>query len=76
MRWHDAKRERPADGQWCWLISDSIVYGLFIAKADCRALGGWTNDDTYEDFSHAVLYWYPITDPPRLVSSLLTERTE
>lgn len=56
--WHPAA-EPPPDGTWCWVYDGE----LFVAVRDHVAAGGWSNSDTWEDFDHAVRWWWPIERP-------------
>lgn len=51
----------PPAGIWCWIASTSGVLG--IARADPGAVGGWSNEDTWEDFHHEVRAWWPVASP-------------
>lgn len=55
-----SSRLHPPDNTWCW-VSDGL--SVWIAKRNITSCGGWTNDDTWEDFGHEVKYWIPIVRP-------------
>lgn len=71
MEW---TKEIPPDGTWCWVYAGNYVDPLtkeesrpvFLAKRDSVRAGGWTNDDTWEDFDQEVQCWIPLKtpDPP------------
>jgi len=62
MKWQSS--EYPTDGTWCW-VSDGI--DVWIAARYHLAAGGWTNQDTWEDFDGAVVSWLPLETPYPLV---------
>jgi len=64
MEWQTG--ERPADGTWCWVTNGK---GEWIAKSHHAACGGWTNEDTWEDFSSDIIAWIPIPLPPEYKQS-------
>ena len=53
----------PPDGTWCWVQEGKGRW--FPAKRDSAAVGGWTNDDTWEDFFYQVVEWVPIKPPDK-----------
>jgi hypothetical protein len=59
MIWETEKL--PSDGTWCWITCGERA---FIAMRDTQSAGGWTNEDTWEDFNHQVVAWIPIEEPP------------
>lgn len=48
------------DGTWCWVTDGKSIW---IARRDEEACGGWTNDDTWEDFDEVVAYYIPLVEP-------------
>lgn len=52
----------PIDGRWYWVSSDEKEW--WPAKRDTARAGGWTNDDTWEDFDGEVKHWRVILPPP------------
>lgn len=55
--------DAPIEGEWYW-TRGIIIKEWFIAKRDSRSTGGWTNEDTWEDFNHQVIEWRIIPRPP------------
>jgi hypothetical protein len=51
----------PVEGEWHWVTDGADVWPAIASKA--RA-GGWTNEDTWEDFSREVVAWRHIPKPP------------
>lgn len=50
----------PVEGAWYWVrIGDEWS----PAKRSQSAAGGWTNEDTWEDFNDHVEQWAPINPP-------------
>ncbi len=47
-------RVRDSDGEKSW---------WFPAMAELSAAGGWTNNDTWEDFDSDVIEWIPLNHP-------------
>ncbi len=58
-RWHPVTESLPPDGTWCWTWG----HGLIIAKRDKGSAGGWTNEDTWEDFDDHITHWQAIPTP-------------
>lgn len=55
---------KPENGKWHWVSSDGANW--FPARrveSEEGAVGGWTNDDTWEDFDREIKYWIPLVDP-------------
>lgn len=50
----------PADQTWCWVSDGKSVWH---GKRDVNSAGGWTNEDTWEDFASAVTHWQAIARP-------------
>ncbi|MGH9872342.1 MAG: hypothetical protein ACRD9S_07735 [Pyrinomonadaceae bacterium] len=52
----------PPDGTWCWVNNgkDNVI---FPARRASQAAGGWTNEDTWEDFASEIKFWMPIERP-------------
>ncbi len=61
MKWQSSKY--PPDGTWCWVTAGGSVWA---AVRDRHAAGGWTNEDTWEDWEGRVIAWKPLEmpDPP------------
>lgn len=49
--WSKGEREEGAE---YWVTDSRHVW---LAKASKRAAGGWTNEDTWEDFDRKVVAW-------------------
>lgn len=64
LRWCRLKRVQKEDlvhGRWYWVRTSR--YGWFPAKHHLNAAGGWTNEDTWEDFDCEVIDWQIIPLP-------------
>jgi hypothetical protein len=46
-------KDFPPNGTWCWVTLKGGVEA-FPAKRDSTRAGGWSNDDTWEDFDNEV----------------------
>lgn len=55
-----AEMNFPSEGIWCWV---KIGNNWFPAKRDSTRAGGWSNDDTWEDFGNEVTDFEIITPP-------------
>jgi hypothetical protein len=53
--------ETPAENSWHWVSSDGQDW--WPAKRLRGSVGGWSNEDTWEDFDKEVRFWKRI-DPP------------
>ncbi len=64
-RWQRVEDAVPLDGTWCWVwyARAAATDMLCIAKRDRHAAGGWTNEDTWDDFEHEVTHWQAIAEP-------------
>ena len=62
--WIPVAERLPDDGTWCWVDWDGGFGGPFPAMRDSGAAGGWTNNDTWEDFDREVSRWSPLPAPP------------
>lgn len=53
----------PPPGSCCWVSDGEHVW---LARYEAWAAGGFTNDDTWEDFSGDVQWWRPaeVPEPP------------
>jgi hypothetical protein len=51
----------PIEGAWYWLSADCERW--WPGKRESLRCGGWTNDDTWEDFDGSVRHWLPIPAP-------------
>lgn len=58
--WESPPQPFPADETWCWLTDGQRIW---IGKRDRTCSGGWTNEDTWEDFDGVVKAWFPIEQP-------------
>lgn len=58
--WLDSRKTPPPDGMWCWVSNGSSVW---IAMRDSERYGGWTNQDTWEDFDDDVKLYIPLVKP-------------
>jgi len=56
--------EYPAEGAWCWVTDGEHVW---LAAHYRLSAGGWSNEDTWEDFDGAVTHCMPLEkpEPPR-----------
>ena len=54
---------RPPDGTWCWVRLREGEGRIFPAVASKDAVGGWSNEDTWEDFHDEVEWWRQIPKP-------------
>ena len=54
------KVDEPIDGDWYWVTDMESVW---VACASKSAAGGWTNQDTWEDFEKRVVSWVHIKKP-------------
>jgi hypothetical protein len=61
--WIPVSDRLPEDGTWCWVNWDAPG-NPFPAMRDSGAAGGWTNEDTWEDFQREVTHWMPLPEPP------------
>jgi hypothetical protein len=63
-QWTHVETMMPPEGTWCWVSDGDRV---LLARPDKLAAGGWTNEDTWEDFTGGVRWWIAITkpEPPR-----------
>ena len=52
------------EGDWYWVNEGDHYW--FPAKRVLGAAGGWTNDDTWEDFTGSVLAWVRIPTPKEI----------
>lgn len=50
--------------EWYW-VSDGV--DVWPARRDPGSAGGWTNDDTWEDFEGKVISWIAIPSPTEIV---------
>lgn len=57
----DLKTDEPREGVWHWVRVDGAEW--WLAKRHSKSAGGWTNEDTWEDFNHEVKVWQPIAGP-------------
>jgi hypothetical protein len=48
----------PVEGEWYWVRTKDGAE--FPARRRSSAAGGWSNDDTWEDFDRQVKWWSPI----------------
>lgn len=55
---------QPVVGRWYW-VRMSPGEEWFPAVHDPGCAGGWTNQDTWEDFTSEVAQWLPIDQPRR-----------
>lgn len=69
--------EQLIEGRWYWVrlrnthpdplddLYQDPCDGWDVAKHDTKAAGGWTNDDTWEDFDNQVSCWrlIPLPEP-------------
>jgi hypothetical protein len=61
-RWHEIATEGlPPDETMCWVATRHG--SVFVAIADKHRAGGWTNEDTWEDFDGEVTHWQPAVAP-------------
>jgi hypothetical protein len=58
--------EAPVEGSWYWVTSDGEIW--FPAKSDKQRAGGWSNDDTWEDFSYEITKWILIPTPDSIAN--------
>ena len=57
------------EGAWYWVaIKQGNEVSVFPAIYSTSYAGGWSNDDTWEDFRRLVFAWKKIEDPGLLVS--------
>jgi hypothetical protein len=56
--------EARVEGSWYWVTYDGETW--FPAKADKQRVGGWSNDDTWEDFYCKITKWILIPTPDNL----------
>jgi hypothetical protein len=52
--------EYPPDGTWCWVTNGKAIW---VAHRGERYSGGWSNEDTWEDFDKSVIAWVPLKEP-------------
>jgi len=50
----------PSNGTWCWVTDGKNIW---IAKRSSESAGGWSNDDTWEDFDNEIVAWIVLTEP-------------
>jgi hypothetical protein len=74
------ERDPLIEGRWYWVrltrtyldplgdCRDDPCDGWETARHDTKAAGGWTNDDTWEDFYKQVSCWrlIPLPEPIKL----------
>lgn len=49
-------------GDWYWVSHDGATW--WPAKHDPSRVGGWSNDDTWEDFEREVKHWHRLGRGP------------
>lgn len=54
------KRKILIENVWYW-VTDGV--DIWPAMRNPSAAGGWTNNDTWEDFDHCVIDYEVITKP-------------
>jgi hypothetical protein len=56
------------EGRWYWVTKDPAASDdeWWPARRDSSRVGGWTNDDTWEDFTHDVRAWKLMPTPSDL----------
>lgn len=62
-RWIPVAERLPDCGTWCWVWWAGLGHP-FAAMRDSRAIGGWTNSDTWEDYCKSVTHWMPLPPCP------------
>lgn len=60
-------KKYPPAGTWCWVTNGKDAWPALHRP---NAAGGWTNEDTWEDFDLEVIAWRPIKQPS--VASIIT----
>jgi len=55
--WNDVGRFVPENGTACWVSDGQLVW---FAYRNVHCSGGWSNDDTWEDFEEKVTHWMPL----------------
>lgn len=61
-RWHEIATEGlPPDDTVCWVATRNE--NVFSATSSRNCAGGWTNEDTWEDFDGEVTHWMPAIVP-------------
>jgi len=50
--------------EWYW-VRNNEDRDWFPAKRDSSAVGGWTNEDTWEDFDNSINQWVKIPSPSK-----------
>jgi hypothetical protein len=64
----------PVEGRWYWVTDDGRT--AWPARRDARAAGGWSNQDTWEDFEGRVVRWAPLAEPEPTAITPVDERDE
>lgn len=57
--------KRLIENEWYW-VRVKNDYEWYPAKYSKKAAGGWTNEDTWEDFDNEVVDWIRIPSPQEL----------
>lgn len=55
----------PIEGRWYW-VRGGEGSDWFPAMRARYAAGGWTNADTWEDFTREIVRWKPIPAPEEI----------
>lgn len=70
--WRKTKDGLPSEGTWCWVYRAGVETGTplvpyppgpFIACYSAKAAGGWTDENTWEDWEGAVTHYQVIPEP-------------
>jgi len=62
----DFYENKLENGKWYWVCSDLCEW--FPAKRSKDAAGGWTNEDTWEDWGDDIVIAIPITHPDDILA--------